>query len=193
MAGVIGEVNRRGLDDPSSVRHEPLDASTFGEYYDAYFPRLYTYIRYRVGGPAVADELVAQVFENALARLNRYNPDLAPAAVWLFAIARNVVTDHLRAQRRHRWVSLDVIRDWLSPSPPPDETIVARELHGALLDAIGRLTQRERDLIGLKFAGGHTNRRIAALTGLSESNVAVLVHRALQRLRSELARSGVVP
>ena len=51
---------------------------------------------------------------------------------------------------------------------------------------MSRLSHRERDLIGLKFAGGLTNRRIAALTGLSESNVGVILYRAVRRLRTEL-------
>lgn len=48
------------------------------------------------------------------------------------------------------------------------------------------LSDRERDLIALKFAAGLTNRRIAELTGLSENNVGVILYRAVQRLRVEL-------
>ena len=42
------------------------------------------------------------------------------------------------------------------------------------------------DLIALKFAAGLSNRHIAELTGLSQSNVGVIVYRTVQRLRIEL-------
>ncbi|MFQ6101807.1 MAG: RNA polymerase sigma factor [Anaerolineae bacterium] len=51
---------------------------------------------------------------------------------------------------------------------------------------MARLSDRERDLIGLKFAAGLPNRRIAELTGLSENNVGVILYRAVRRLRAEL-------
>ena len=38
--------------------------------------------------------------------------------------------------------------------------------------------------MALKYGGGLTNRAIAQLTGLTESNVAVILHRTLQSLRS---------
>ena len=190
MARVFAEVGRDKSDDPGAVPCSSLDSSTFAAFYDANFSRIYTYVRYRVTSAAQADDLVAQVFENALTNLHQYNPDVAPVGAWLFTIARNAVNDYFRAQQRHRWVSLDAIRAWLSPTPLPEEAVLTQELHRALLAAVSQLSDRERDLVALKFAGHLTNRRIAALTGLSESNVGVILHRALRRLRSELDRSG---
>jgi RNA polymerase sigma-70 factor (ECF subfamily) len=191
MNGVGVAVSRDRWDERAATPSEALDSSTFAAYYDAYFPRIYTYVRYRVGTAAKADDLVAEVFEHALTNLHQYKPDVAPPAVWLFAIARNAVNDHLRAEQRHRWVSLEVIREWLSPTPQPEDVVLTRELRRALLVAVSQLSDRERDLVALKFAGHLTNRRIAALTGLTESNVGVILYRALQRLKAELDRSGV--
>ena len=61
-----------------------------------------------------------------------------------------------------------------------------REERDRLLAALARLPARERDLIGLKFAAGLTNRRIADLTGLTESNVGVILYRTIRRLRTDL-------
>ncbi len=60
-----------------------------------------------------------------------------------------------------------------------------------MLTAVAGLKERERDLIGLKFAGGLTNRRIAELTGLSESNVGIILYRTIRKLRTELKAMGV--
>ena len=50
---------------------------------------------------------------------------------------------------------------------------------------LARLADRERELVALKYGAGLTNRAIARLSGLSESNVGVILHRAVQTLRSE--------
>jgi RNA polymerase sigma-70 factor (ECF subfamily) len=52
--------------------------------------------------------------------------------------------------------------------------------------ALAGLPERERDILGLKFAVGYTNRAIAELTGLTESNIGVIVHRAIGELRLQL-------
>ena len=51
---------------------------------------------------------------------------------------------------------------------------------------IKELDDRERDLLALKFGAGLTNRRIARLTGLTESNVGVILYRTLHHLREQL-------
>jgi len=122
-----------------------------------------------------------------------YRPERAPFAAWLFAIVRNAVNDHLRAKRRRRWLSLEVLRDRASAGPQPEEVAIHGETRAELLAAVARLSDRERDLIALKFAAGLTNRRIAKLTGLSESNVGVILYRAMQRVRAELSAQGVRP
>jgi len=173
------------------VAQAKVDAAAFATLYDHYFSRIYNYIRYRIQGADTTDDLTAQVFERALANIGRYRPDKAPFSAWLFAIARNAINDHLRAQQRRQWWSLEAVNDWLSGGPQPDETVADAELHDQLLTAVAQLSSRERDLIGLKFAGGLTNRRIAELTGLTENNVGIILYRAVRRLRAELKVQGV--
>jgi RNA polymerase sigma factor (sigma-70 family) len=172
------------------VARATVEPAAFAAIYDHYFPRIYTYVSYRVRDASTADDLTATIFERALAKIGTYRPDGAPFAVWLFAIARNAVNDHLRAQARQRWLSLDAIHDWVSGERPPEEVVIAGEARDALLAAVARLSERERDLLALKFGAQLTNRRIAALTGLSESNVGVILYRAVARLRADLNREG---
>lgn len=134
-----------------------------------------------------ADDVTAQVFERALVNIDSYRPERAPSAAWLFAIARNGVNDYLRAQKRGRWLSLEALRDRASAEPRPEEVAIRNETRAELLAAVARLSDRERDRIGLKFGAGLTNRRIADLTGLGESNVGVILYRAVRRLRAELS------
>ena len=183
MDGIVASLTHDLSIDPALL----TQPATISAIYNHYFARIYTYVRYRVPDAATADDLTAQIFERMVSRVATYNPQRGAFVVWLWAIARNSVTDHLRAGQRHRWFSLDGVRELLSPTPLPEDTVIQAELHHALLLAVGRLADRERDLIALKFVGHLTNRRIAEMTGLSESNVAVILHRTLKRLRSELA------
>jgi RNA polymerase sigma-70 factor (ECF subfamily) len=168
------------------VARAMAEPAAFAVIYDHYFPRVYNYVRYRVRDAETADDVTAQVFERALVRIGSYRPERAPFATWLFAIARNAVNDYLRAKRRRRWLSLEMLRDRASAEPQPEEVAVHSETRAELLAAVARLSDRERDLIALKFAAGLTNRRIAELTGLSESNVGVILYRAVRQLRTEL-------
>lgn len=171
------------MTDESRALSEP---GTIGAIYNHYFNRIYTYVRYRVPDSATADDLTAQIFERMVSRIASYDPQRGPFAVWLWAIARNMVNDWGRSQRRGRWLSLETVREWMSPAPQPEERVLHEEATNALLAAVTRLSERERDLVALKFVAHMTNRRIAEMTGLSESNVAVILHRILRKLRTEL-------
>jgi RNA polymerase sigma-70 factor (ECF subfamily) len=104
----------------------------------------------------------------------------------LFGIARHAVNDHFRAKRRRHWLSLDILRERAGDGPDPEHQAIDAEAREGMLTAVARLSERERDIVGLKFAAGLSNRRIAELTDLKEGNVAVILYRAIRRLRKEL-------
>ena len=163
------------------------EPAAFVAIYDHYFPRVYNYVRYRVREADAADDTTSEVFERAWSNMGRYRSERAPFAVWLFAIARNAVNDHLRARWRRRWLSLDALRDRPGSDPQPEEIAARNETRARLLLAVAHLSERERDILGLKFGAGLTNRNIGELAGLSESNVGVILYRAVRRLRAELS------
>lgn len=160
--------------------------AAFSEIFDHYFPRVYNYARYRVGSADAADELTARVFEKAFEKIGRYTPGRAPFSAWLFGIARNTVNQYLRTEKRRRWFSLDLIYDRKSDDPDPEEAVIQGEMNTEILTAIGKLSNRDRDILALKFSAGLTNRRIASLTGLGESHVSVILYRAVKKIRIEL-------
>lgn len=163
------------------------DPSAFAAVYDHYFAGVYNYVRYRVPDACQAEDLTAQIFERVLRNLGSFDSgNQAGFSAWLFTVARNLVTDTLRSQRRRRWFSLEQVSDQPQRLPLPEEQVIHSEMQDALLAALTVLNDRERDLLALKFVAQMTNRRIAEVTGLSESNVGVILHRALAKLRGEL-------
>jgi RNA polymerase sigma-70 factor (ECF subfamily) len=150
--------------------------------YAEQLPRVYNFFRYRLGNEALAEDLTSRTFEKAWSARARYRRDLAGFSTWLISIARNVATDHLRAQRRH--LPLEAANEIEAHETPHDEVARASDI-ARLGELLGRLTQREQELVALKYGAEATNRAIAELTGLSESNVGTILHRVVQTLRRD--------
>ncbi len=73
----------------------------------------------------------------------------------------------------------------LADPDPVEEVVAEREDRARLAVLLARLPDRERELVALKYGAGLTNREIARLSGLSETNVGTILHRTVQRLREE--------
>lgn len=154
--------------------------SDWSAIYTEQLPRVYNYFRYRTGSDADAKDLTAATFEKAWRHRRRYRKDIAAFSTWLFTIAANQCRDHFRGQR----LKLPLYEDTLvDHSPTPEEQIQMQQRLEFLHMLLDELPEREQDLIALKYGADLNNRQIAKLTGLSESNVGTILHRAVQKLR----------
>ena len=156
---------------------EPDWEAVYGEQ----LPRVYNFFRYRFGPSAEAEDLTAKTFEKAWRARHRYRRDVAGFATWLLSIARNVATDHVRARRVT--LPLDAARSVPASARSPEDAVAAQSDADRLSQLLAQLPDRERELLALKYGAGMTNRAIAGVTGLSESNVGTIVHRSIQTLR----------
>jgi len=145
-------------------------------------PRVYNFFRYRVGHGPEAEDLTSITFEKAWRARHRYRRDLAAFTTWLFTIARNVAVDHFRQRRLH--APLEAAAG-VAGGATPEELAVLRSDVERLARLLAQLPDRERELLSLKYGAGLTNRAIARLTGLSESNVGTIVHRTIAGLRAD--------
>jgi RNA polymerase sigma-70 factor (ECF subfamily) len=154
----------------------------FEALYRAELPRVYNFFRYRLGDDALAEDLTSETFEKAWRNRARYRRDLAAFSTWLFTIARRVAIDYYRRPRPAQPLAE---LDKLTVAESMEDLAQAHADRDRLSVLLARLTDRERELVALKYGAGLTNRAIAGLTGLSESNVGVILHRALQSLRAQ--------
>ena len=145
-------------------------------------PRVYNYFRYRLGSDADTDDLTSRTFERAWRYRAHYRRDLAGFSTWLFKIAQNVGVDYVQSRRNH--LPIDAALGVPSDGTPERDAERGSDL-ARLAMLTARLSDRERELIALKYGAGVNNRLIAQLTGLSESNVGTILHRTVQALRSE--------
>ena len=167
----------------------PRSASTdeFARAYDDHVWDVYGFFGYRVRTTHQAEDLTHEVFERALRAWSRFDPDRASARTWLLAIARNVLIDHYRTDRSgnerplgeeagevpYERLGSTEIEPRLGPSP---------EIEAAL----AVLSDRDREVLALRFGGDLSGAEIADLTGHSLANVQQILSRSLRRLRAEL-------
>jgi RNA polymerase sigma-70 factor (ECF subfamily) len=142
--------------------------------------RVYNFFRYRVDDQLLAEDLTATTFEEAWKSRHRYRPERARVSTWLLGIARNVAADHFR--RNRRYIELEAILDHTG-TESAEEVVDRRTDVARLVALLAQLTERERELVSLKYGAQLTNREIARVTGLTETNVGTILHRIVQRLR----------
>jgi RNA polymerase sigma factor (sigma-70 family) len=167
----------------AQAKEEPR---AFAPIYEHYFPRVYSYVLYRVEDPDVAADVTAQTFERAYAKLDRYQPERAAFSTWLFTIATNAIRNHRRWHWLRSWVPLDSLSEQRDASPTPEQSVAQQELINHLLRAVAALPEREREILALKFGARLTNREIADFKGLTASNVGVILYRAVRTLRATM-------
>jgi RNA polymerase sigma-70 factor (ECF subfamily) len=152
-------------------------------YADA-LPRVYNFFRYRVKDGADAEDLTSITFEKAWRARHRYRRDQAAFQAWLLTIARNVAVDHLRRARPHESLDSAAAGEALAAGPDPAQVAEDRAAFERLHLLLAELPARERELVALKYGAGLTNRAIARMTGLGESNVGTILHRTVLDLRA---------
>ena len=153
--------------------------------YAEQMPRVYNFFRYRVGAGPEAEDLTSATFERAWRARGRSRAEVAGVAPWLFTIARHVAIDYYRRRRPH--VALEAAAELAAPGSAEDEA--TRRSDGEhLLRLLAGLPDRARELLALKYGAGLTNRAIARVLGLGESNVGTILHRAIADLRARWDR-----
>jgi RNA polymerase sigma factor (sigma-70 family) len=125
-------------------------------------------------------------FLRALDKLPTLDPNRARFKTWLFTLVRNTLYNHWRDQAARKSLPIELADRQSSHAPMPEEEAVRQEDHNDLLKALRLLEDREREIIALKFSARLTNRQIAELTGLTDSNIGVILFRTLKRLKMEL-------
>jgi RNA polymerase sigma-70 factor (ECF subfamily) len=146
--------------------------------------RVYAYVAYRVGDGPDAEDLTSETFERALRYRKSYDSSKGEPIAWLIGIARRCVEGQ-PPQLEHASEQLD------APDHGDLEEDALRRI--TLSRAVGRLEERDRELIALRYGADLTARQIAELQGAKTNAVEVALHRALGRLRTQMEGQAEPP
>lgn len=173
--------------ETNTLKITQSDAEVFGGLYEQYLPKVFQYISYRVTDKNMAEDLTSAVFEKALTKFKSFNPERASFATWIFTIARNTIIDYYRGRSREleyqKETQVQMTVQYDSPEEEAGRAEEVRKLHACL----AKLNNNEKDIITLKFGSEMTNREIAKMLKLSESNVGTILCRAVRKLRDDFA------
>ncbi|HET9200540.1 MAG TPA: sigma-70 family RNA polymerase sigma factor [Dehalococcoidia bacterium] len=172
----------RGVRSDVAIEDERLilaarerDEEAWSAIFDANFQPLYRYAYYRTGDQSASEELAAQVFEEALRGIKRFEYRGVSISAWLFTIARNLVASHL-ASRAH-------LKQTVLPETIPAEDELAMALDEEALTALRSLPNDQQQVISLTLLEDLSPRDCAEVMGKTVRQVHALQFQALRQLR----------
>ncbi|GAA2214625.1 sigma-70 family RNA polymerase sigma factor [Nonomuraea monospora] len=159
----------------------------FEELYETSYRPLLGYTLRRCPDPDDAADVVAETFTVAWRRIEAV-PRGDEARLWLFGVARKVLANHRRGERRHEQRTA-ALRAQLAASP------LVADLPGEDLSALGRvfraLPEDDRELLALVAWERLSPAEIATVLGTSANVVRVRLYRARKRFARRLAEAGI--
>ena len=166
-------------DDESAVveRARNGDRAAFGHLFLRHHGRVFRLARARLPH-SLAEDAAAETFTRAWKALPRYRSTGAPFAAWLYGIARHVVSDMARAQRR--------IEPRAEPDTGSHDPWVGHAELDELSAALRALPPEQRAVIELKFLAGLTNDEVGAVLGKRPGAVNTQQWRALRSLQRSM-------
>lgn len=160
--------------------------------FQEYHPRIYNYLRYRINSVEDVEDLLGVIFELACKRRAQFDPGKGAFSTWLFRIAHNeLVSFYRKRTSRSNWeTGAEIPTDLLAAEPSPEAQLIHQEALVLMLRCLERLSERDQEIISLKFAGRLRNTEIGEIMELPEKTVSVVLLRAVRHLRQEMEREA---
>jgi RNA polymerase sigma-70 factor (ECF subfamily) len=136
------------------------------------------------GGRDDVDEVVQDTFVRAFGAIDSFRGDSA-FRTWLFTIARRLILDRRRSERRSRVVATVKDSDSVTEFDALD-TMVADESMMRVRRAVDALSQKQREVFTLRLEQGLSYREIAELVGSTEGAARVHYHNAMRAVKEFL-------
>ena len=171
--------DRRALD---GLRN--LDQQVIGAVYDQYFSEIYRYALYRLGDPALAEDIASDVFVRLLETAQNKRAPETNLKGWLIGTASHIVHDYLRKKYRRP-------EEELSDSFPDSRSSISSEVdqrdqNRAVNNAYQQLTSEQQHVLALRFGQGYSLEETAAFMNKNVNAVKALQFRALAALQREV-------
>ncbi|MDA8123670.1 MAG: RNA polymerase sigma factor [Deltaproteobacteria bacterium] len=148
----------------------------YGLFYRNWKGKIFNYLMRMTGDGSLAGDIMQETFVRHFSHYGKVNRDIP----LLYRIARNLFLDE---RRRAKKQPSGEAAEGLEPSLDPDQRLIIRSEYSSVMAAMKLLEPDEREILSLVAGGDLAYAEIATLTGISEANVKVRVHRARLKLR----------
>ncbi|MCH8108003.1 MAG: sigma-70 family RNA polymerase sigma factor [Chloroflexi bacterium] len=160
----------------------------FARIYETHVDRVYRYLLSRLGQPADAEDVTAEVFIRAMKALPSYKPRGTPLMAWLYRIAHNQAVNWGKTRSRRRENSLEDLS--ARSSDDPEREALDRASFAEAEREMEQLTPLQRQVLSLRFAGELSIAETGKIMKRSQGAVKFLQYSALQALRRNLEQAG---
>ncbi len=181
-------------DEDLLARCRASDEGAFAELVRRYQAPVERIVVRMLGAGDDADDVAQETFIRLHAAIDDFRGD---AAVGTY-VGRIAINLSLNALRRRRWqlgrfIRRDVVPAATIHEPAPDapDRAVIAERRNALAGALGRLGDRHRAVVVLRYLEDYSTRETAEILQIPEGTVMSRLTRALQALRADLGASGM--
>ncbi len=168
------------------VRAKAGEQAAFGQIYDHFFKKIYTFIYYRVGHKEVAEDLAEDVFLKAFGKIAGMNKDGSLEA-WLYQIARNRVIDYYREKKLT--VPLEEVENTLEYETNVIDIVNLEHQQIIFLKLLKELGAEQQAVLKMKFLEDLSNSEIAELLNKNEGAIRVIQHRAITKLQELIKKN----
>jgi RNA polymerase sigma factor (sigma-70 family) len=156
--------------------------------YRAHVSAVYAFFAYSVGR-TTAEDLTSSAFERVIRSWDSFDPSKGSERTWILTICRNLLTDHHRRQQHRDATSLDEHPALLDTLVGPEDEYARRLDRDELRSWLSALSEREKEVLALRYGADLKAEDIAALTDLTTANVHQILSRTLRKLRTAADRT----
>ena len=157
-------------------------------------PVVVRYIRARIGAAErsglSADDVAQEVCLAAIQALPRYQDQGRPFLAFVYGIASHKVADAHRAAARNRSEPTDEVPERFSLDTGPEQMAINSDSAARMQKLLQVLPEKQREILTLRIVVGMSAEETAEAVGSTPGAVRVAQHRALARLKSEIAGAG---
>ena len=126
----------------------------------------------------------------AIQALPRYQDQGRPFLAFVYGIASHKVADAHRAAARNRSEPTDEVPERFSLDTGPEQMAINSDSAARMQKLLQVLPEKQREILTLRIVVGMSAEETAEAVGSTPGAVRVAQHRALARLKSEIAGAG---
>ena len=163
------------------------DAAAFEAIYEAYRPRLFSFLTRLSRRRDVAEDLLEETWLRLVTRAAELRDDSCVGA-WLFTVARHLYLSWCRHRALDDWRLSELTPSWPAPAPgeTPFEATARGQTERRLEKALARLSTQDREVLLLVAVEGLTPAEAASTLGIAAETLRKRLQRARERLATEM-------